>query len=209
MLSSNTGEPLKSFSQENVIQSAVFSPNGNWILTAGWDRTARMWNIATGMQDGPSMLHPNDVSGAVFSPDGRWILTAGYDNAARLWDVATKKQITAFAQDSTVNSAVFNARQSSILTATHDSKATLFEIPGDLDIPVTLFKLQAQVITGAQYNVKTNETECMQPASWNLLYKEYEAEAKQHEKTCKYPRYNIWRRFYKAEEGKPLNRANQ
>jgi WD40 repeat protein len=205
LLDSNIGTELKSFRQDDAIKSAVFSPDGKWVLTAGWDNTARLWSIATGEQNGSSMRHSNYIMGAVFSPDGNWLLTAGLDSSVRIWDVTTKNQITSLLQTSPINSAVFSPDGTSILTANRDSNATLLRVPGDLDIPKSLFKLQVQVMTGARYNTKTNETECLSPEQWQSLNKNYEREAKEHYKSCNYRQYNVWQRFHPDEANKMLS----
>jgi hypothetical protein len=67
------------------VLTAVFSPDGRRILTASFDRTARLWDAETGAP-GPALRgHESAVWSAVFSPDGRWILTASADRTARLW----------------------------------------------------------------------------------------------------------------------------
>jgi WD40 repeat protein/predicted Ser/Thr protein kinase len=70
------------------ILSAVWSPDGKLILTAGADRTAQVWDPATGALRRPPLVHSRPVSLAAFSPDGATILTiAGRE--ARLWATAT------------------------------------------------------------------------------------------------------------------------
>jgi hypothetical protein len=68
-----------------LINSAVFSPNGAKILTAGEDGKARLWD-----RDGKPLDilegHTAPVKEAVFAPDGSRILTASRDSTARLWD---------------------------------------------------------------------------------------------------------------------------
>ncbi len=56
--------------------AVAFSPDGRTILTASVDKTARLWDAATGQPVGLPMAHPRRVSVA-FSPDGRRVLTAG------------------------------------------------------------------------------------------------------------------------------------
>jgi WD40 repeat protein len=67
------------------VVSADFSPDGKKLVTASWDRTARIWDTATGKQ-----LHvlwesgnePRNLAAAWFSPDGRRVLTlAGHSFA--------------------------------------------------------------------------------------------------------------------------------
>src|SRR5262245_66073024 len=49
--------PALVLQQEAKIQVAVFSPDGGRILTAGADKTARLWDATTGAQIGEPMRH--------------------------------------------------------------------------------------------------------------------------------------------------------
>ena len=58
------------------------------------DKTARLWDAATGQSIGePLRGHEDEVSSAAFSPDGKRIVTASEDKTARLWDAATGQPI--------------------------------------------------------------------------------------------------------------------
>jgi len=59
----------------------------NRIVTGSFDRTARVWDLATGRPISPPLMHRQGVSDAVFSPDGKLVLTASWDGTARLWEV--------------------------------------------------------------------------------------------------------------------------
>ncbi len=71
----------------------AFSPDGKTILTGCYDRTARLWDAATGRPLGPPMEHSGPVKSVAFSPDGKTILTGSNDKTARLWDAATGRPI--------------------------------------------------------------------------------------------------------------------
>jgi WD40 repeat protein len=64
---------------------AWLNPDGRRIITASWDKTARLWDPESGKQIGePLTGHTDRVWSAAFSPDGKRIVTASFDQTARL-----------------------------------------------------------------------------------------------------------------------------
>ena len=74
---------------EGEVNSAQFSPDGLWIVTASRDRTARVWEAESGRLIRTLTGHKGQVNSAQFSPDGSRIVTASDDKTARLWETAT------------------------------------------------------------------------------------------------------------------------
>jgi hypothetical protein len=70
----------------DAISSASFSPDGSRIVTASYDRTARVWDARTGAEVLSLKGHTDRVSAASFSADGSRILTASWDNSVKVWD---------------------------------------------------------------------------------------------------------------------------
>src|SRR5205085_269619 len=89
-------ELVAQIGHSSSLNSAVFSPGGRYVLTAGGDPTARLWETATGNEIRQFKGHTNLVNSAVFSSDGRYVLTASFDGTARLWEMATGKEIRQF-----------------------------------------------------------------------------------------------------------------
>ncbi|MCX6927819.1 MAG: hypothetical protein NT154_32110 [Verrucomicrobia bacterium] len=73
---------------------ATFSPNGDRLLTASRDRTARIWDTATGKQLTPPLPHDQAVRRPEFSPDGRRVATVSEDDLTRVWDADTGQPLT-------------------------------------------------------------------------------------------------------------------
>jgi hypothetical protein len=81
---------------EKDVFSAQFSPDGQRIVTASADKTARLWAVGSGYAIGQPMKHEGMVFSAQFSPDGQRIVTASFEKTARLWDtvIVTDKDTT-------------------------------------------------------------------------------------------------------------------
>jgi hypothetical protein len=100
------------------VTSAACSPDGKRIVTASSDKTARLWDAATGQPIGmPLAGHTDYVNGAAFSPDGKRIVTASADKTARLfwalpgfdrfdWIDRLGKQVALSTQEATMASFV-------------------------------------------------------------------------------------------------------
>ena len=69
------------------VRSAAFSPDGKKIVTASYDKTAKIWDASTGECLHTLEGHTNWVCSAAFSPDGKKIVTASYDNTAKIWQL--------------------------------------------------------------------------------------------------------------------------
>jgi WD40 repeat protein len=112
------------------LNSAVFSPDGLTILTASWDRTARLWDHQ-GNELAVLRGHEGPVSSAVFSPDGQTILTVSRDHTARLWNRQGNELAVLRGHENSVGSAVFSPDGLTILTASDDGTARLWNRQGN------------------------------------------------------------------------------
>jgi WD40 repeat protein/serine/threonine protein kinase len=66
---------------------AAYSPDGNRLVTAGEDGTARVWDARTGRGAGVRpMTADGPIQAVTFSPDGKRILTGDFMGKAQLWD---------------------------------------------------------------------------------------------------------------------------
>ena len=69
------------------VTSIQFSPDGERVVTAGTDGTAKLWDVATGKLAGTLApgTYKRGMGVALFTPDGRSLLTAGDDLFLRIW----------------------------------------------------------------------------------------------------------------------------
>jgi len=117
-----------SMKHENEVYSAQFSPDGQRVVTASKDKTARLWDGASGKPLGEPMKHENVVYSAQFSPDGQRVVTASWDETARLWDSASGKPLgEPMEHKGAVMSAQFSPDGQRVVTASVDKTARLWD----------------------------------------------------------------------------------
>jgi WD domain, G-beta repeat/APAF-1 helical domain len=128
-------ERLRLVGHEGAVLTAVFSPDGNLLLTASEDDTARLWDAGTGMEIRALRGHKDTVASGAFSPDGTLILTASADNTARLWDATTGTEIrTLRGHHDAVMSGMFSPDGTSILTSSADRTVRLWNVKSGTQI---------------------------------------------------------------------------
>jgi WD40 repeat protein len=83
---------LRSFTgHRSRIFSVVFSPSDEKLISAGWDGTIRVWEVASGKE---LLCLPNPVGSntvLAISQDGKLLASGGGDKLVRLWDLTTGK----------------------------------------------------------------------------------------------------------------------
>src|SRR6266487_3210577 len=110
------------------VTSEQFSPDGQRVVTTSYDRTARLWDAASGKPIGEPMKHQDMVRSAQFSRDGHRVVTASDDRTARFWDAASGKPIgEPMKHEDIVDSAEFSPDGHRVVTASRNRTARLWD----------------------------------------------------------------------------------
>jgi WD40 repeat protein len=131
----------------SYVRGCVYSPDGQWILSAGRDQQIKLWHPET---YGESLVlgrygaggrdaeggHVDAVLAARFSRDGSQIVTASRDRTARLWDAKTQKLIGRFEEghEFLASSAVFYADGTRLATGAGDGTTRLWDVATGTEI---------------------------------------------------------------------------
>ncbi|MGO9946804.1 MAG: hypothetical protein ACLPWG_08170, partial [Steroidobacteraceae bacterium] len=107
---------------------AGFSPDGRHVITASDDKTAIVWDAATGREMLKLSGHKERVLNAAFSPDGRRIVTTSTDKTTRIWNAADGRQVMMLSGHAdVVESAAYSPDGTRIVTASDDKTARIWD----------------------------------------------------------------------------------
>lgn len=86
-----SGEPLRRLTgtRQAYLFRAVFSPDGSWLATVGYDHTGVFWDLAAARER--FRLSDEGSFHLAFSSDGQRLATTGRNSA--VWDIASRKRI--------------------------------------------------------------------------------------------------------------------
>jgi len=83
----NYGYPKRALKGHNhFVQDVVISSDGQYALSASWDKTLRLWDLNTGKTTRRFVGHTNDVLSVSFSADNRQIVSGSRDKTIKLWN---------------------------------------------------------------------------------------------------------------------------
>ncbi len=114
------------------VNDVTFSRTGTLLATASDDKTARIWDFATGSTQATLTDHIGGVYGVAFSPDGSLLATASEDKTARIWDIVTgatpKTRLLLPGHTDWVRQVAFSPNGRLLATASDDKTARIWDI---------------------------------------------------------------------------------
>lgn len=87
---------LEVLAHKGHITSVVFTPDSQFLLSAGMDNLVHFWSVGDWRLTKSLVGHENSVNSISLTSDGQRILTASTDRTVRLWDFRTGKQVQTY-----------------------------------------------------------------------------------------------------------------
>jgi WD40 repeat protein len=114
--------------------SCAYSPDGAFVLSAGWDGYLRLWLSSNGQQVSSLQAAAKPLSCCAVSPDGTEWLAASMDGALSRWDAMThrlKKNVLAHIRP--ISAIAYAPDGQSLATASWDRKIVLRKVGNEDD----------------------------------------------------------------------------
>jgi WD40 repeat protein len=113
----------------DILQTCAFSPDGQTVLSASADGTARLWKIS-GEPIATLIADAGAVSYATFSSRGEWIVTAHEGNCARIWN-RTGGLVCVLETPSSATWATFSPDDQLVAVTCREKTAHVWRINGE------------------------------------------------------------------------------
>jgi WD40 repeat protein len=111
---------------QDMVVRVAFSRDGKYLASAGWDRRARIWEVATG-KNIQTLNHQDRIDSVAFSPDGRTLATAGWGNSILIWDWEKGRKTLEMDGGSKVSKVLYDSDGKRIASTGDDGTARIWD----------------------------------------------------------------------------------
>ena len=136
----------------DAVQSVSFSRDGTMLASAGYDNTAKLWNLERNPKKPISLPHDDAVFSVTFSPDSQTIASASFDKTVKLWNRDGTLKYT-LSHDNLVYSVIFSPKGDTIAIGDKSGTVTFWNSNGQKK---DSFQPHKSTVLGLRFNQQGN-----------------------------------------------------
>jgi WD40 repeat protein len=114
---------------EGEVYGCSYTPDGGYVLSAGWDGNLRLWDAATSESRLSLAVSAKPLSSCACSPDGKYWLSGSMEGLMGLWEGVSQQAVLTFVGHTRpVSSIAYAPDCTSLVTASWDKQIHLRQV---------------------------------------------------------------------------------
>jgi WD40 repeat protein len=137
---------------EGEVFSCAYTPDGQFVLSAGWDGVLRLWDAAAGAPLTALPASPKPLSACAAAPDGQHWLTGSMEGLLCCWDAVSHQPVqNSVAHTRPISAICFSPDGQTLATASWDRQVGLRRFGHDRDGRTTT--AHDDIVSGCRFTV--------------------------------------------------------
>jgi polyadenylation factor subunit 2 len=160
---------LKAHNDKEAVTDISFSLSDTKYITSSDDKTSKIFDLNTGLEEIIFTEHGSDVKSCDWNPHKNLVCTGGKDQLLKIWDPRSGEIIaTLHPHKNTVNRLRFNKNGNWLLSASKDHSLKVTDIRVMKEIQI--FKGHEQEVNTVEWHPNIEELFCSAGADGNIIY---------------------------------------
>ena len=112
---------------EDSIYAVAFSPSGETLATASYDKLVMLWKAADGSPLQTLKHHTAAVFGLAFSPDGKFLATVSADSTVKIWSIESGQRLVTLTESTKgLTTVAFHPQGQELVSAGDDKTLRIY-----------------------------------------------------------------------------------
>lgn len=118
---------------DTTISQIKYSPDGQSIASAAWDKTVKLWDAKTGKLIA-TLKHQDSVNTIAFSPDSQTLITGSEDKTLNIWNLQARPTLVKTLTEHTdsIKAVTVSPNERLIASAGYDNTIKIWTLGGEL-----------------------------------------------------------------------------
>jgi WD40 repeat protein len=140
---------------EGPVTTLAYSPNSDYLVSGGADKTVRLWNLTDGSVARTYPGHTDIVTNVTITPDGKLVLAAGQDKTVRIWRASDAMPLATLNHTTPVRSLSISPDGLQLVTGSDEPIARVWDLASGKELQAFPGHTAAVAAVGFSFDGKT------------------------------------------------------